>query len=181
MNQDTRHRLRLIVGTVLVASSGVISLSSGVPTAIAPFSLPVVYLVLIAEEYLNYPGASNFTEAAAFLSCATIPPALVFLGWNKGIGRATENRIPVRSLLLYLFVAASSVPFLLRGIPYGLEYQGATHTYTVIIENAILALALLLLLISNRRRPLPWHPIGFNTVLFVWIMWCSFPWLGELI
>jgi hypothetical protein len=62
-----------------------------------------------------------------------------------------------------------------------LEYQGARHTYVVCIVNAAW-IAFLWLIFARYWKREPSFKINLllHWVLFAWLAWYAFPYLGEL-
>jgi hypothetical protein len=71
-------------------------------------------------------------------------------------------------------------PLLRAELALGLEFQGPVFTYGSCLEN-ILALALLwIAFIRAKRAPSFRRNLLAHWMLFVWLGWYAFPYLGEL-
>jgi hypothetical protein len=47
--------------------------------------------------------------------------------------------------------------------------------------NGIFICSLITAYIANNRKPSMNNSLVFRVLLFCWLGWCAFPWLGELI
>jgi hypothetical protein len=141
---------------------------SGVPTIFCPLpALTVIPALLLSQWNLEY--------------LAVLLPTLLFLLWNPQLFRA-DGKIPKRSYVLFVLAAALSAADLAMGWKWGLKYQGPQFTAIVCSINV----AWIGFLCLAFRRCLKTAP-SFRTSLFVhwmlfaWLFWYAFPWLGELI
>jgi hypothetical protein len=73
-----------------------------------------------------------------------------------------------------------SVIFLFVSYDYGVQYQGLHHTLFMYLFNGIFIFSLIATLIANNREPSINKSLVFRVLLFCWLGWCAFPWLGEL-
>jgi hypothetical protein len=141
---------------------------SGVPTIFSPLpALTVLPAFILAQWHLGY--------------AAVLLPTLLFLMWNPQLFRG-EGKIPKRTYVLFtLFVALSAVDFALSW-KLGLQYQGPQYTAIVFSINVAwigflsLALHRCFNASSSFRTSLFVH-----WMLFAWLCWYAFPWLGEMI
>jgi hypothetical protein len=105
---------------------------------------------------------------------------LLFFAW---IPRAFQGdaKIHKRSHVLLALASVLSVAWFVFGWNYGLEYQGARHTYVVCIVNAAW-IAFLWLIFAQYWKREPSFKINLllHWVLFAWLAWYAFPYLGEL-
>jgi hypothetical protein len=160
--------ITLLTALGLLIPASVWLFLSGVPTIFSPFpALTVIPALMLAQWHLEY--------------AAVLPPAVLFLLWNPQLLRA-EGKILKRSYVLFALVAVlSGVDFVLSW-KWGLRYQGPPYTAIVCSIN----IAWIGFLSLAFRRCLNKAP-SFRTSLFVhwmlfaWLCWYAFPWLGELI
>lgn len=103
---------------------------------------------------------------------------LAFLFWTLPF-KPQRPGIPFRSVALAYGIAMFNVPFIAGGLGYGVKYQGMSFVVAVTVENAVVMSLLLVLGSRLRRRPSPQLAFAFHWVLFAWLAWCAFPWLGE--
>jgi hypothetical protein len=137
---------------------------SPVPTLICPFPIVTVIPAFIFSR-------------AAFL--AIVVPSLLFAVWMPGIFRG-KKEVPVRSLIMLVALSGLTAWYFSVGWKDGLVYQGANFTYRVCLINAVWLAVLWIVLVYAYRKP------SFNIVLlahwllFAWMRWYAFPYLGEL-
>jgi hypothetical protein len=102
-------------------------------------------------------------------------PVLIFVVW------VPENaKIPWRSYALLVVSAPLNVMYCVGGWRLGLQYQGLEHTRAVcFVSIAWTALLVLAFALSWKRRSLD-HSLFLHWMLFAWLAWYAFPYLGEL-
>jgi hypothetical protein len=153
--------------------------------------------------YFLFAGALSITLASSFmllggfmpLWMAPMPFYLVFSFWLISFGSIFI--LPViyifEVLLLdqtkhlgnWVLAISSGVFFLdflylIEAWEYGFKYQGRDHTMIVIAENLIvMCLILSLILLGFRKKTAIYHRVA-NLVLFLFLAWCAFPYLGEM-
>ncbi len=140
---------------------------NGTPTPICPFPL------LTSLPALALPSGRS---AYVVVLC----PAVLFVLWTPRIASgATE--IPGRSLVALVLLSFLTILWFALGWRDGLRYQGLIYTRRVLILNALWLILLWLLLVRGRRT----HRFSYNLLLhwllFMWLGWFAFPYLGELI
>lgn len=154
------------LGLTIPASLGLFL--SGVPTIFCPFpALTVIPALMLSSWHLEW--------------AAVLLPVLLFLLWNPQLLRA-DGKIPKRTYVLFALLAVLSALYLAESWKFGLRYQGPQLTAIICSINVawigFLSLAF--------RRCLKSAP-SFRTSLFVhwmlfaWLCWYAFPWLGELL
>lgn len=83
--------------------------------------------------------------------------------------------------MLLAILTGLSVIWFVGGWKFGMEYQGAEYTYTVCILNALSICFLGLVFATNWGKE---SSFGINLVLhwilFAWLAWIAFPYLGEM-
>jgi hypothetical protein len=171
--KESMSKIQLItIGAILVAVMGAMTMIAGLPKLYSPYSFTVVIPALLASG-LNLP--SPIIRVACVL-----PLLMLFIGWSfvfvKPPFRITHTQKLIAGLLIVL-----SVVFNVSSFSYGLKYQGELHTYLMYTYNALLLLGLSLVLWRNTKNPSIYSCVGFGVLLFAWLGWVAFPWLGELI
>ena len=152
------------LGLAVTASIGLFV--SGVPTIFSPFPVLTVLPALMLSAPLQYS--------------AVLLPALLFLFWNPQLMRL-EGKVPRRTYILFALLAALSIFYFAVSWKWGLQYQGPQFTAIICSINV----AWIGFLTIAFRRCLKNTP-AFGTSLFIqwmlfaWLSWCAFPWLGEL-
>jgi hypothetical protein len=154
----------LIVGLSLLVPACIGLLISGAPTSLGPF-----------------PGMTAIP--ALFLSSRVVAvalPSLLFFAWNPGLFRG-ESKIPKRSYWLLAAATILSVIWFAMGWKYGLQYQGARYVYEVCVAN-IAGIAFLAVAFSRYWKGGSSFRLNLalHWLLFAWLAWYAFPYLGEL-
>jgi hypothetical protein len=142
-------------------------LISKVPTIFCPFpALTVLPAFALSSLHL-------------WSAAVTVPPLLFFL-WNPGLFRG-ERKFPKRSRWLLVAAIALSVIWFIVGRSNGFHYQGARYVYTVALANlAWIGLLSVIFRAYWRREPSFNVNLVFHWLLFAWLAWYAFPYLGEL-
>ena len=157
---------------------GSLSVLAGVPTLWSPLSLVTVMPgFLLGSTPLNSDSVP-FRDVI-FTIIVALPVTLWFCLWVLPPSARTE-RIPRRSVVLLAAVVLLSVPYFISSWEYGQQYQGAFHTRVMIIYNIIFAVLATLSWFRNRRTPRVSTVTAFHGIVFCWLAWCAFPYLGEL-
>jgi len=160
---------------VLVA--GALSIWTGLPSLWSPYSLPVVIPAFMVGDSISN---ANFAGRELLLPLlAAVPVALAYVSWVSPQS-SRSSQIPTRSLAAFLIVAALVIIDFLIEWPYAMQYRGATHTYFMVGYNLAFLSGIALLRSRNRRSPSVAGVASFHGILFCWLAWCAFPYLGEL-
>jgi hypothetical protein len=161
-----RSRLvTFIAGVALLVPASVGLLTSGVPTLLCPFPA----LTVVPAFFLD-PG----------FAWAVIVPALLFFAWNPRLFQGSA-KIPKRSYALLGVVMVLNVIWFVLGWKYGLEYQGRKFTYSVCAVNLCWATFLGVLFAHQRKGKASFRAnLLVHWLLFAWLAWYAFPYLGEL-
>ena len=107
-------------------------------------------------------------------------PTLFYFIWHPGLFRG-EARIPKRSYLLFVAVVALSVVAFLKAWDFGLEYQGARYMYVVAAVNMAWAVGLAAAFARAwKAAPSFKFSVVLHWMLFAWLAWYAFPWMGDL-
>ena len=162
--------LTFVAGCGLLIPASIGLLYSGVPTPICPFPFLTITPAFLLSSWL---WAYRLTRAAVFV------PSLLFLAWNPGLYRG-HAQVPKRSLVLLAAATLLSVVWFIAGWKYGLQYQGAHYTYSICLMNVVWLVLLWVIFIRCWRRRSFTGNLLFQWVLFAWLAWCAFPYLGEL-
>ncbi|HEV59191.1 MAG TPA: hypothetical protein ENN87_17110 [Phycisphaerales bacterium] len=166
------HRAFLLSGAVLIWLVSYLSIAAAAPYVGAPFSMAVFAPVAIG---LNNFGLS--LPVAVMLGTALVPVA--FLLWSGSLWRG-EAAIPRRSSNLAIVIFALSVLWLMWVGQGGVQVQGLFHVIMVQGYNVFIASLLLLLYRINRAGPGLRTSLAYHWLLFAWVGWCAFPWLGPV-
>lgn len=109
-----------------------------------------------------------------------ILPVLIFFAWNPQLFRG-ESKIPKRTTVLFIAAAALNATWFVVGWKYGLQYQGLRYTHVVSVVNAgWISIIGLMFLYVRRSGATYWKTLAIHWMLFAWLGWYAFPYLGEL-
>lgn len=159
------------MGLIIPASIGLGFLGSGSPTLISP--LPVLTIV---PAFLL---AGLFGGAAVF-KIVTVLPTMLFLAWNPSLLRG-EAKIPKRSYVLLSTAIVLNVVYFIGSWKWGIQYQGIHYVHTICAVNVVWTAFVGGVFAMSLKRS---SSFGLNLfvhwVLFAWLAWYAFPYLGEL-
>lgn len=161
------ERSRLIIllsGAALLLPSSIGLLTAGAPTFYCP------------RPFVTVMPAFLF---GSMWRVSIVVPTLFFFAWNPGFFQ--EKRVvPKRTVALFGSLVGLSVVWFVIGWNFGLQYQGPSYTWTMLAVNVLwIAVLTLLLLHSLKRESFTWN-LAIHWLLFAWLAWCAFPYLGEL-
>ena|SRR5882757_6028638 len=140
---------------------------SNAPTILCPFpAMTVIPAFLLSDLHL--------------WKVAVVVPILFFFLWHPGLFRG-EARIPKRSSFLLLALITLGVVDFVTSWNWGLHYQGLRYLRAVCTVNAVWAGFLLLAFVRSWKVQ---STFKFNLfvhwMLFAWLAWYAFPYMGEL-
>lgn len=161
--------LTLVAGCSLSAPSYIGLLLRGFPTLLSPLPL----LTVIPAFMLSSLSAARFTWAAVLI------PSLFFFAWNPALFWG-QVQVPKRSLVLLLAMTVLSVIWFVGSWRYGLEYQGRQYTYVICVINGVWLAVLWTIAAGRWCRASFAGNLLFHWLLFTWLGWYAFPYLGEL-
>ena len=180
------------LGLILVALltySGVAFLSSGIfpwQGSTPPVWAPMAGLIFVPSyfgllsAFADWP-LSNFGIVFYISLFSLIPILLASLFWISG--RALfrgESIVPRWIIWAALVVGALNVAYFVALWENALRSQGLTHTVAVIAENTVLFGAIVALYALARRGPSFDRNLLCRWLFFFWLVWCAFPFFGEL-
>jgi hypothetical protein len=175
MQSRKNGTLAVLAVAGLVGVAAFLSIRDNVPSTSSPFAFtPAVPALWVFE--LNERVWPSFVLFA--LAC--LPVVAAFLAASAHLFR-DETEIPKRSVVALLVLVLLSVAWFWQGWSYGIQYQGLSHTLYVAVCNAIFVGAASVLLVLNKRTPRFAVNLAFHGIVFSWLAWCAFPWLGELL
>jgi hypothetical protein len=161
--------LTCIVGLSLLIPASAGLLFDGAPMVLSPLPaltvLPAFLLSLVSPQLF---------KAAVFV------PVIFFFAWNPRAFRG-DPKIPKRSYVLLALATVLSLVWFVFSWNYGLEYQGALHTYVVCIVNIAWVGFLWVMFTRTWKVGSSFKTNLFlHWMLFAWLAWYAFPYLGEL-
>lgn len=164
-------KLTLWGGLALLVPAAIGLGLSGVPTLLRPYPA----LTIIPAFLLSNLGLER-------ISIAIVPaiPTLLFFAWNPGLFRG-QGRVPIRTYALLATVIALSLYWFISGWRYGLQYQGPFLTRIFCVVNGVWAVSLVVaFIIIRKREPSFKANLFLHWMLFAWLAWYAFPYLGEM-
>jgi hypothetical protein len=139
---------------------------SPVPTVICPFpALTVIPAFLLSSARVVWPAA-------------LVPPVL-FFPWNPGLVQG-QAKVPMRSLALLALLTVLTVLWFVGDWQFGLRYQGLRFTRAVCGINIGWLIVLWVAMVRGHRKPQFITNLLAHWLMFAWLGWYAFPYLGEL-
>jgi hypothetical protein len=106
-------------------------------------------------------------------------PVIMFFLWNPGLLRQQSN-MPKRTFAAAVVLSALTAVWFAMSWQYGVEFQGARFTVIMLIINLVWLALLWSLIVRCWRQPSFTTNLLLHWVLFAWLGWYAFPYLGEL-
>ena len=107
-------------------------------------------------------------------------PSLLFFAWNPGLFRG-ESKLPKRSYGLLVVATILSVVWFVLGWKNGLHYQGTGYVYKVCVATIAWIAFLGAVFAWYWKRGSSFRlTLALHWLLFAWLAWYAFPYLGEL-
>lgn len=148
----------------LISFTSYVTVSANYPTIYAPLALINAIPMVISPSY-----------AVVLVILPTF-----YLIWSYPLARG-QQKIPIRTNIVSITLVFLSFIHLIMGWQYGLRYQGLFHVICMYTFNIIFWSILLVLNLLNRSTPSFLTNLLYHGILFIWLSWVAFPWLGELI
>jgi hypothetical protein len=168
--------IELFACGIMILVAGTLSILRGVPAVWSPFPLLVVIpSFLIGATPIRLLAALPFGDFILSI-LAAIPITAAYFAWS--IGPVATSRIPLRSVVLLVVVAAITLVVFIVGWKDGVRYQGLSHTVALALINFVLFVAIFIILILHRTAPSNVLSQTFHGALFLWLSWFALPWLG---
>jgi hypothetical protein len=162
---------RLVVvaaGLSLLVPAWVGLFSSGVPTLYSPLpTLTVVPALALSRWHLE--------------SLAVLVPSILFFAWNLGLLLNQQPNLPRRTVALLGFLTVLTVVDCVLEWKNGVRYQGRSHTLLIYVIDGMWLACLWWAVVRSRRQPSFKSNLLSHWLLFAWLAWCAFPYLGELL
>jgi hypothetical protein len=148
------------------------SLSAGVPTIYCPLpNLTFLPILLLARARLFVFGIFSF---------AILIPPVLFMVWSPDMLRLRLTILPKRTVALTAILSLLTVFYFIVSWKHGLEYQGQKHTIIVCLMNILWLGMLWWAILRALRQPSFKTSLLSHWLLFAWLSWYAFPYLGEL-
>jgi hypothetical protein len=157
--------MTFLVGLSLLGPAWIGLSSVGVPTLLHP--LPALTVLPILLMHLHP------------LIVLTLLVVL-FFAWNAALFQG-NTIVPKRSYIVFAVATVLSVPWFVLGWKFGLQYEGPHYTHQVCALNALWITALCIMLLRRWKRESTYGAsLAVHWMLFAWLSWYAFPYLGEL-
>ena len=167
---DLGMNSRLLViaaGLCLLIPAWIGLFSSGVPTLYGPLpTLTILPAFVLSRWQLQ--------------SLAVIVPSILFFLWNPGLVINQQPKLPKRTVILLGLLTGLTVVDCVLEWKYGVEYRGMRHTILVYAINAVWLASLWYTVVRSQRQPSFKSNLFSHWLLFAWLAWYAFPYLGEL-
>jgi hypothetical protein len=174
-------RVKLCCGYNHIVKSFYSTAAAGVALA-----LPAYWgLMLDGVPTLRCPFPTLTVIPALFLSTgrltwlAVLVPAGLFFLWTPGLFHGKAD-IPRRSWILLSVLTVLTVVYFAGSWGYGLEYQGKRFTYGICALNAGWLVLLWTIFMWRGNKKSFTNNLILHWLLFAWLGWYAFPYLGEL-
>lgn len=163
---------KIIYGSLIVFMACILTIFASYPKLYSPYSFSVVIPVLFISEL-------GLSRIAMYILAAMPTVTLYLIGSFFFINKSLKISKP--TIVVSLILITLSIVFNIYGYEYGIKYQGWLHTIVMYAYNISFLIALSFVYKSNKTNPKLNNCLGFNVLLFSWLGWSAFPWLGELI
>jgi len=161
--KKTQAILFLAGGMVLVAVAAFLGCRDGFPSLLSTLSLPSLLLIWP----LHLP-----------LWVCPLLFVTLFGFWAYPYSREVQK--PKRSLYLGGVLGLLSLAYFIHGYRYAIEYQGAVYFVGMcIFGSALFGAASRTSLLAVRRGSRTLQVVS-DALLFSWLAWLAFPYMGEL-
>jgi hypothetical protein len=104
---------------------------------------------------------------------------IIYIAWCFPLLKG-QTQIPLRSKIFSALFVVLSLTNLVASWRYGTQYEGVFQTIAVYVFNGAFWIGLFIAERNSRTNPTFIKNLGFHTLLFCWLTWVAFPWLGEL-
>jgi hypothetical protein len=169
--ENTSHWLSFVLGALGLWAVALAGSFAGIPQIYSPMPLLVVIPEFVLSSALPSP------RLLSVVASAVVP--LLFCWWCLPLARG-EMAVPKRTKVCALILAPLAVVDLIFSWRYGIEYQGLQHTLAMYAINGMALAALFLVFRRNSTGPSFPTNYLFHWLLFAWLGFAAFPYLGEL-
>ena len=152
--------LTLMAG-ICLAIPAMIGISAGEPRPLSP--MPMLVMV---PAFVVRVGA-------------VLVPIALFFAWNPSLFRGRDT-IPKRTYWLLGITILLNVAWFVSGWKWGVQFEGIRYVKIVGIVNAAWSVLLVALFVAFRNHGSFKKNLFLHWMLFVWLAWYAFPYLGEL-
>ncbi len=151
----------------MVAFASIGLLSAGVPTIYCPMPTLTVLPALVLSQWRLH-------------ATAVLVPLVLFVVWSPGLLINRQSSFPKRTVGLIAALSVLTVVDFLLEWKRGVQFHGFEHTIAVCFINALWLGLLWWVTLRAVRRPSFEAILLTHWLLFIWLSWYAFPYLGEL-
>jgi hypothetical protein len=159
--------LVITAGLCLLLPAWIGFFSSGVPTLYSPFPTLTILPAFVLSRW-------------HFESLAVLVPNILFFLWSPGLLLKQRPNLPKRTIVLLGLLTVLTVVDCVLEWKDGVHYRGTRHTILVYIINAMWLASLWWTVVRSQRQPSFKANLVSHWLLFAWLAWYAFPYLGEL-
>jgi hypothetical protein len=113
-------------------------------------------------------------------SVAVLVPSILFFLWNPGLLLNRRPNPPKRTIVLLGLLTVLTVVDCVLEWKNGVHYRGTRYTILVYSINATWLASLWWAVVRSQRQPSFKGNLFSHWLLFAWLAWYAFPYLGEL-
>ena len=169
-----------LLSALSICGAAYLSVAGNVPSLWSPFSVFAAVPAMVVYDWGTAVLGWSPVAKAAWSGLASLPVGAAFLAWSYPLFRG-RDRAPLRSLVLAGASVVLSVAFFVYAWRDGVTHQGPRHTIAMAGYNLVSIGVVFWLFRRNRASPSFASNLAFHTILFLWLAYCAFPWLGELL
>ena len=152
---------------LLVVFAWLGSFSAGVPRVYCPMPALVVLPAIMLSAWR--PTA-----------LAVLLPPILYIAWSPNLLTYTHSILPKRTAVLTAVLSVLTIIYFTLSWKYGVEYQGQEHTIILCLINVLWLAMLWGAIFRALRQPSFRATLLSHWLLFAWLSWYAFPYLGEL-
>jgi hypothetical protein len=130
--------------------------------------------------FVSYSDRPAFVSRWHLESLAVLVPSILFFLWSPGLLLNQRPNLPKRTFVLLGLLTVLTVVDCVIEWKYGVVYRGARHTILVYVINAMWLASLWWTVVRCQRQPSFVGNLFSHWLLFAWLAWYAFPYLGEL-
>ncbi len=159
--------LVITAGLCLLIPAWIGLYSSGVPTLYSPLpTLTILPAFVLSRWHLEF--------------LAVLVPSVLFFLWNPGLLLNPGSKILTRTKALIGLLTVLTIVYFVFEWNDGVRYQGSHYTKAVCLINLIWLVFLWCTVVRySRQRSFNGNLLS-HWLLFAWLAWYAFPYLGEL-
>ena len=163
-----KNKYTITISIILIFFFSALSIIANYPKIFSPYSMPSVFAGYVLGDSINLRKIEIFLPGIIF---STLFLILIKDNVFGKIG------LVYRHIFLILILLSAILNVL--SIPYGIEYQGVSHTVTIVSLNLIFGI--IFSFMCFKKKIYEKYYVIYISSFLIWFSYSSFPWLGELI